>query len=296
MRQAVSAWISAGVGARPQDSSTRAHKARRKPKHQQFSRGVEVRSGVGEGAQIGEAHRERKAEFLRFGSAGGMDDAGVRRHGSARKAGLGGALGAQRETLGALALGALAPRRRRESVPKLRAQRIEAEGNTGERGLDVILVDQPHDRLGGVRRARRIFDHHRDAVVQPNLVQDMRQRGVAVVFKRRAIGALRAGENKMQTVGAALEIFERLDVGGVQVGGVQVGEVDAGENGPAAWIYAQSARAGRLGAPIERVNRRAVVGLGDEPLESSAFQRAFDAFAPLVFTRLGKTSRQRVML
>ena len=55
-----------------------------------------------------------------------MNDAGVRRDGPPDEAGLGGALGLIGE-----AFGALAPRGRRESVPKPRAQGIEAEGNAG---------------------------------------------------------------------------------------------------------------------------------------------------------------------
>ena len=107
------------------------------PEHQHFSRDVEVQASVGEGAQIGEAGRERVAELLRLRPARRMDDAGVRRDGSPDEAGLGGALGAIGE-----AFGALAPWRRRESVPKPRAQGIEAEGDAGDRGLDVILVEE----------------------------------------------------------------------------------------------------------------------------------------------------------
>ena len=114
---------------------------------------------------------------------------------------------------------------------------------------------------------------------------------VAVVVERRAVSSLRPSENEVQTVGAAFEILERLGVGGFRIG-----DVDAGEDGPAAGIDAQRAWAGRLGAPIERIDRRAVVGLGDELVESSALQGAFDGFAPLVFAGLGKTSRQGFIL
>ena len=155
----------------------------------------------------------------------------------------------------------------------------------------MILVDEPHDRLGGVRRARRILDHDGNAVIETHFVEDMRQSGVAVVVERRAVSPLRPGENEVQTVGAAFEILERLGVGGFRIG-----DVDAGEDGPAAGIDAQRAWAGRLGAPIERIDRRAVVGLGDELVESSALQGAFDGFAPLVFAGLGKTSRQGFIL
>ncbi len=79
----------------------------------------------------------------------------------------------------------------------------------------------------------------------------MGDRVIVVAGQAGAIGALRAGENKMQSVGAAFEILERETVCGVRVG-----KIDARENRPAAGRFAQGARDGGARAGVERRDRR----------------------------------------
>ena len=178
---------------------------------------------------------------------------------------------------------ALRPRGWGEAVQGLKAERIEAEGNTGDRRLDMVAVDVAHDRRGGVRRARRGVDQDRNAVVQPDVFQKMGDGLAAVAGQTRAIGALRAGEDDMQAVGAAVEVFERK-----LIGGVRIGEIDAAENGPAAGRAAQGARRLDLRARVERGDGGAVIGFGDELVEGAALQRLIDELEPLIFGRLWK--------
>ena len=95
-------------------------------------------------------------------------------------------------------------------MQRLRAERIEAEGDAGDRRLDMVAVDEAHERLRGVRRARRGVDRQRNAVVEADIgEQDERWRRRCRRSRPAAIGAVRAGEDEMQSVGAAVEVVER---------------------------------------------------------------------------------------
>ena len=84
----------------------------------------------------------------------------------------------------------------------------------------------------------------------------MRDGLVAVAQEAVAIGSLRAGENEVQAVGAALQIFERETIRRIRIR-----EVDARKDGPSAIRFAQRPGAGRLRRRIEGSKFNSVVGL-----------------------------------
>ena len=96
------------------------------------------------------------------------------------------------------------PRAGGETVQSLQAERIESKGDTGDRGINMLAVEQTDHRRRGLRRGGRGFDDDRDAVVQPDVFENLGESGCAVVGQTAALGALRSGEDKMKAVGAAL--------------------------------------------------------------------------------------------
>ncbi len=244
----------------------------------QAAGGLDIEAVVDERAQIGDAGRQREGELLRLRAARRMDHPRVRDRDAGAVARAGDAPGFIGETLRLLR-----PGRGREAMQGLQPERIEAEGNARDGGFDVLAVDVAQDGARRVGRARRRLDDDRYAVVEADVGEETGDRLVTVVGQARATGALRAGEDDVQAVGAAFEVLERQPVGGVGVG-----EVDAAEDRPAAGGAAQRARPGGCRARIERGDGRAVIGLRDEPVEGAALQRLVDKLAPLLFGRLWK--------
>ena len=111
-------------------------------------------------AQIGDSGGEREREFLRFGAAGIVDDAPVGHGERAFEAAprqVGGDHDARR---------ALAPRRRRASVPRERAERIEAEADIDGGRRQPLPLDQGRERHRRAWLMRAEFERDGDAGVE----------------------------------------------------------------------------------------------------------------------------------
>ncbi len=130
-----------------------------------------------------------------------------------------------------------------------------------------------------------------NAVVETNIGERMGDRVIVVAGETSAIGADRAGEDEMQSVGAAVEIVQRQ-----AVGDVGVGDVDAREYGPAPGVRPQGRDGRTCGVGIERLDGETIIGPGDERFEGRALERALDESAPLGFRGLWKSTRQRRLL
>ncbi len=155
----------------------------------------------------------------------------------------------------------------------------------------MLAVDETHERLRGARRARRRVERQRNAVVEANIGERVSDRVIVVADEPPAVGADRAGEDEMQSVGAAVEVLQSQ-----AVGGVSVGDVDARENRPAAGVFAQDREGRTSGAGVDGLKGKPVIALGDERFEGRAFERPLNKGAPLRVGGLRKDPRQRRLL
>ena len=151
----------------------------------------------------------------------------------------------------------------------------------------MLAIEKADDRRCGIGGARRIFQNRRNAVIEPDSVEQLCDGPVVVVRQTSAISALRPRESEVQPVGAAFQIVqcETIRRSGVI-------EIDAGHDRPATGRLAQGARPRSSGPRIERSKRETIIGSGDELVGGRALQGAVDRLSPLVIGRLWKNSGQ----
>ena len=121
--------------------------------------------------------------------------------------------------------------------------------------------------------------------VERRPVEGLVKRGRIEPSQSETVGAERAGEHDLQTVGAVGEVVERLGVGLVGVRMIEPRDDAPGTRG--------SKRSRPVRRPVNRFDPDAVGGLGHERFEARALKRRLGRFAPVGFGEGGKEARGR---
>ena len=160
-------------------------------------------------------------------------------------------------------------------VSAMRAERVVAEADVDRAGRMAAALHQRGDMVGGVlgRLGGLQFDgdRRRDERLRARARRDWRVARQAI-----AIGADRAGEDERQPGRAVLQFVQRLGIGHGRIGMIDPRMHRPGAAARRRSVCASAARA------IERLDRNAVVGFGDQPLERPFLQRRADELQPVL--------------
>ena len=230
---------------------------------------VERHAGCVQRAQAIDCGGKRERQFLGFRAAGIVHDPAIGDRERTAIALLGEGADHARH-----ALGQFAPRRRRRAGRGVAADRVDAGAQVDGVGRQAAALHQIRNELNGLtcRRAQVQVDRDR---VERDAVERLLKR----IGRRRqsvAVGIERAGKDEGESACAVLEIVQRLLVcrRGVRM-------IDPLHHRPGLAGRAASDRSRAGGAGVQGLDRDAVVGLRDQPVEGPVPERLLDQADPV---------------
>jgi hypothetical protein len=243
------------------------------------ARVVERNAGAFERAEIRDRDRERIGELLDLGAAGVVDDAAVGCGKRTFESGLG-----QRGDMLAEARHQIAVGDWKRSGQAVRADGVVAEADGDRAGGVPAALRQRRNVVGGVLGRFGCLQLDGDGVEVHAFERAGDRLGVA--RQAIAIGADGACEDEGQPRRTVLQFVQRLGVGHGRIGMVD----------PRLHLPGARARRDRMGAgrpPIQRLDRDAVIGLGDQAFVGPVLEGRAHELEPVLAACGGKLGGKR---